>query len=208
MTYDPESGVFQFIGRPRAKYKTNKTGHAGVYQQNSTGRWIAHVRSGGSTVYKKSFPLLRQAVEARERACGDLTRASAVASAKNGQGYIVIQVAGASYRAHRLAWLYVHGEWPQEEIDHINHDRTDNRISNLRPATRLINAKNLSRSARCSSGLTGVHWYAKTKKWQAQIMANRKRIHLGYFDSFFDAAACRKSHELMLGFHQNHGGLP
>jgi hypothetical protein len=97
-------------------------------------------------------------------------------------GYIVIRLDGVLYRAHRLAWLYVHGVWPEHDIDHINGRRSDNRLVNLRPATRAENLQNL-RIARAygSSGLLGAHrWKGK---WRAAIAANGIQHHLGTFET-------------------------
>jgi hypothetical protein len=88
-------------------------------------------------------------------------------------GYLRIGIMRKRYLAHRLAWLYVHGEWPPEEIDHINRDRTDNRISNLRLATRRQNSQNNSRRGIAKNG----------KGWMAALHVDRKRIHLGTYPS-------------------------
>lgn len=102
------------------------------------------------------------------------------------QGHRRIGVLGHLYWAHRLAWLYMTGAWPSE-IDHINGDRADNRWSNLRSVTRLINNQNLRR-ARWDSG-TGIMGVGRRRsgKFQAQIRLNGRRLHLGYF-STADAA--------------------
>jgi hypothetical protein len=69
----------------------------------------------------------------------------------NGLGYVVIGILGRRYKAHRLAWLYVHGEWPGRELDHINCDKSDNRIANLRPATRSQNIARIKPPLACAS---------------------------------------------------------
>ena len=104
-----------------------------------------------------------------------------VAGYLNTIGYVVIQIAGEKIHAHRLAWLYVHGNWPANEIDHINRKRNDNRIANLRDATRSENIHNASESPRNTSGYRGVTWNSRRKKWQAQIMANKKYLFLGLY---------------------------
>ena len=71
-------------------------------------------------------------------------------------GYRVIKIDGRQYRAHRLAWLYVHGRWPRDQIDHINRDKTDNRIANLREATNGQNNANVGASRRNLRGVRGV----------------------------------------------------
>jgi hypothetical protein len=73
-------------------------------------------------------------------------------------GYITIRVIYKSYLAHRLAWLYVHGEWPENLIDHINNNRSDNRICNLRKATKTENNRNTLRGSKNKSGVKSVFW--------------------------------------------------
>lgn len=101
-------------------------------------------------------------------------------------GYRVINVAGRLYRAHRLAWFMVTGEWPKNSLDHISGDVSDNRMSNLREATKSENGRN-SRSRRGSSQYKGVSWDKLRSKWQAHIMHHRKSIALGRFDSELEA---------------------
>lgn len=91
--------------------------------------------------------------------------------------------------AHRLAWLYVYGEWPDAEIDHINGNTGDNRISNLRPATRAQNGANRGRQTNNASGVKGVCWHAQSGKWRAMIRISGKSRHLGLFNDIGAAAA-------------------
>lgn len=104
-------------------------------------------------------------------------------------GYIIIKVNYRPYRAHRLAWLITHGTWPHDEIDHINGIRTDNRLVNIREATRRQNEANKRISKSNKSGVKGVSWNNKNKKWVACIKSNSRKVHLGYFDSINDAAS-------------------
>ncbi len=105
-------------------------------------------------------------------------------------GYLIIGVDHKYYRAHRLAWLYVHGEWPNDGIDHINGDKVDNRISNLRAATQAQNLQNISKANRNSkSGLRGTSWNSGNNKWRAEILVDGKRKHLGYFEQAEQAHA-------------------
>ena len=104
-------------------------------------------------------------------------------------GYRRIRVHPHSHMAHRLAWLYVHGEWPKHEIDHINGVRDDNRIANLREATPAENQQNRARSRNNKSGFTGVSWHRQSNKWRAKIKVNRKVIWLGGFPDPESAAA-------------------
>lgn len=125
--------------------------------------------------------------------------------APHSNGYLFGAIANQKLFAHRAAWALHYGYWPDGEIDHINHDKTDNRIVNLRVVQRAHNAMNLSKSKRNSSGVTGVFKHTQTGRWQAQIRIKRKSIHLGSFESFDDAVAARKKAEDQHGFHQNHG---
>lgn len=120
---------------------------------------------------------------------------------KNSQGYWYIGIYGIKYLAHRLAWLYVHGEWPEYEIDHINHDRTDNRLCNLRPATRKENSRNAGLRSNNTSGKTGVSRVKKTGKWKSTIEGK----HLGTFEDFYHAVIARQTAEKLLNYHPNHG---
>ena len=99
-------------------------------------------------------------------------------------GYIRISIDGYSYLAHRLAWLYVHGEFPNSDIDHINGARSDNRLSNLRTATRSQNLMNSKNRAR-----VGCYFHKQRKKWHARISANGKDVSLGYYKTKKLAAA-------------------
>ena len=120
-------------------------------------------------------------------------------------GYRQIKVNRKIYFAHRLIWLYFHGVWPRHQIDHIDHDRLNNRIENLREATRPENGRNKSTYKNNSSGVVGISWHKPSKKWQAQIRVNGKQIHLGNFKSKEEAARARKEAERRYGFHPNHG---
>jgi hypothetical protein len=104
-------------------------------------------------------------------------------------GYIEIGIDGTSYTAHRLAWLYVTGEWPPKEIDHINGQPTDNRFTNLRAATVSENQMNKKMPINNTSGVKGVTWHERGKKWMASIGVNKRSIYLGLFTHLEDAAA-------------------
>ncbi|WPZ30721.1 HNH endonuclease signature motif containing protein [Sulfitobacter sp. OXR-159] len=120
-------------------------------------------------------------------------------------GYLCGTVFKKRLLAHRVIWALVNGEWPADQIDHINGVRSDNRIVNLRSVSRSENMKNQKRPSDNSSGHTGVYWFAQTSRWTAQITKNRKTICLGYFKDLDQAVAARKKAEQELGFHVNHG---
>jgi hypothetical protein len=110
-------------------------------------------------------------------------KAGAIAGSTNNRGYRRIGIDGKSYHASRLAWFYIHGEWPEREIDHRNVDPSDNRISNLRLATRSENCANKRRAATNSSGMKGVVRRRDMNKWHAKIWKNGVHYHLGYFST-------------------------
>lgn len=113
-------------------------------------------------------------------------RAGTIAGSAHSMGYVEIGVSGSSYLAHRLAWLYVHGAWPVGDIDHINGNRSDNRISNLRDVTKVVNMQN-RRAATTNniSGLMGVSKSsAKLPRWFSRIQDNSGKMrYLGTFET-------------------------
>lgn len=116
-----------------------------------------------------------------------------VATCENSNGYIVIRIDGKLYGAHRLAWLYVHGKFPIDQIDHIDGIRTNNAIKNLRASSQYENMQNVKIKSSNKSGHTGVSWDSQTGSWAAQIMHKRKTIRLGRFDRLEDAAEAYKN---------------
>lgn len=127
------------------------------------------------------------------------------AGTKMTAGYTKICVDSTEYYTHRLAWLYVFGCFPKQQIDHINHVRDDNRLSNLRLADDKTNSKNMSKPRNNTSGCMGVGWDTYTDKWLAYIGIDGKHINLGRFDNIDDAIKVRKQAEIDYGFHPNHG---
>lgn len=105
----------------------------------------------------------------------------AAGSTNKRTGYTSIKIGWKRYPAHHLAWFYVHGSWPVEQIDHINRTRSDNRIMNLREATNSQNQQNRAIESSCKSGLRGI--CKRGNRWTAEIMANKKRIYLGSFQT-------------------------
>lgn len=121
----------------------------------------------------------------------------------NYAGYLTLGVDYKVYKAHRLAFLWMTGEWPTEQVDHINGVRDDNRWCNLREVTQQENQRNAKRSVKNTSGVTGV--YLDGSVWLAHIKVNNKSINLGRFKGFDEAVSARKEAELEHGFHTNHG---
>lgn len=113
-------------------------------------------------------------------------------------GYIVISRRGKNYMGHRLAWLYVYGEWPRGVIDHINHDITDNRIANLRDVTRAENNCNrISPASHNSLGVLGVR--RNLHRFTAKLSVGGKEIHLGSFETKETAHQAYMSAKLAAG---------
>jgi hypothetical protein len=113
-------------------------------------------------------------------------------------GYKRVQIDSRTYAVHRLIWLYVYGEWPEEDLDHIDADRSNNRVDNLRLASRSQNLMNRDKSPRNTSGYKGVSLDKKRNKWDARITAYGRQHCLGLFDNKLDAykAYCAKEKEL------------
>ena len=101
-------------------------------------------------------------------------------------GYRCTSINKKQYYQHRLVWLYVHGEWPLHQVDHINGDKADNRLCNLRLATKNENAQNIKKLKNNSSGVVGAyrHW---SGRWYSSIMVNGKAKYLGSFGSAEEA---------------------
>lgn len=131
-------------------------------------------------------------------------RKSLKAGSTNRNGYSSVYVDGRPYQIHRLAWLYMTGERPVE-IDHINHQKSDNRGANLAASTRRQNCRNLSLRRTSTSGVTGVNFNRKTQLWEAWIGVDGARIYLGSSVGKSGAIAMRKDAEVAHGFHPNHG---
>lgn len=123
-------------------------------------------------------------------------RAGCEAGVINGPGYLLIRIDGNLCLGHRIAWLHVHGDWPAGDLDHINQIKTDNRIANLRVATRSQNEQNKSLRADNTSGYRGVCWSKRASRWIARIQTDGKYRNLGAFETpeaayavYLDAAA-------------------
>ena len=138
-------------------------------------------------------------------------KAGAVAGSVNSLGYILIRVNGTNFAAHRLAWLYTHRVMPTHDIDHINGDKRDNRIANLRDVSQSMNQQNQTRpQKRGTSGYRGVSWHKRAKRWWARIKINGRNKHLGYFSNPEDANAAYLAAKLRFhpGDIRNLAGFP
>lgn len=105
-----------------------------------------------------------------------------------GRGYYTVQIYGSRYYLHRLAMFYVTGEWPPQDVDHINGDIKDNRISNLRHATRSQNLKNTRGHKDSVSGFKGVTFYPVRGVYRSRIYVDGKNIWLGSYRTAEEAA--------------------
>lgn len=131
---------------------------------------------------------LARSVLSYDPECGDLTwliskgtvKAGARVSTISNRGYLTLKLFGKTYQAHRVAWLIMFGEWPIT-IDHINRQRTDNRLVNLRNATQQQNMCNVPRKRTNTSGVRGVSWHSQSNKWQVEVKADGKRYYLGSY---------------------------
>jgi hypothetical protein len=128
-----------------------------------------------------------------------------VAGTVNDNGYLMIMIDKKGYRAHILALLYITGEAPPLDVDHINHDRLDNSFGNLRKVSRKENLKNRSVGSNNKSGVIGVSWAKEREKWNARIGTDKGYKNLGYFTNKKDAVEARKIAEVKNSYHENHG---
>ncbi|NTG86184.1 HNH endonuclease [Agrobacterium rhizogenes] len=135
-----------------------------------------------------------------------LKRIGSPAGAVNSGGYQKVLVDGTYHSAHRIIWLMVTGDWvkyPEFEIDHINGDPSDNRISNLRKVTKSENQRNAGKRITNTSGIHGVNWKARGDddgRWVARIWNGPKHVYLGQFKTLHEARIARKAAERVLGF--------
>lgn len=110
-------------------------------------------------------------------------------------GYLGICIGPKRWQAHRIAWALHHGQWPKDQIDHINGVKTDNRICNLREATNAQNGKNLKLSKANKTGIAGVCWSKRYQNYRAYIKVEHKQKYLGTFKTIEGAAKARHDAE-------------
>ena len=115
--------------------------------------------------------------------CGDL----------DGKGYLRLRVDRVRYAAHRLAWFYMTGDWPPNEVDHVNRNRADNKWSNLRLADTFTNKRNTPAYRNNKTGLKGVSWHACSRKWRSRIRVDGKEMGLGLYATPQEAHAAYES---------------
>jgi len=124
----------------------------------------------------------------------------------NKRGYRIIGFKGKIYRAHRLAWYMSKKVIPSDhEVDHINGNKDDNRLGNLRVVTKQENAMNRKLPKTSTSGILGVYWHKKQEKWHAGVKIKGKQRYLGSFSTKEEAGEARLKANRKLNFHTNHG---
>lgn len=106
---------------------------------------------------------------------------------------LTVRTGGHLYLVHRVVWLMKYGKWPEHEIDHIDGNRINNRIKNLRDVPHSINQKNVKKRVDNKSGFTGVAWCSIKKRWRSRAHDNGKEIHVGYFKTAEEAIKQRES---------------
>ena len=149
---------------------------------------------------KETGNLIWKVKRAKNQAVGDIA-----GSFDTSVGYVRVGINGKKYYAHRIVFLYHKGYLPKT-IDHINGDKVDNRIENLRAVTASQNQHNRKINSNSTSGYKGVSYYARTNKWCAKIRLESKRINLGYYKTPEEAdAVVRKAREELHGSFANHG---
>jgi hypothetical protein len=115
-----------------------------------------------------------------------------VTKRRHRHGHLQIGIYNKNYMWHRVVWAHYYGIWPDRDIDHINGIPDDNRIINLRLATKSENLCNAKIRINNTTGVKGVSWSKQSKKWYAYINKNRKMHALGYFNCFGKAIVARK----------------
>ena len=115
-------------------------------------------------------------------------------------GYLAVEVSGRAYKLHRVIFLYHHGYFPENDVDHIDRNPLNNRIENLREVSRTCNKRNTGNQANNTSGVKGVLWHSGKNKWCVQIKVAQRHRHLGQFSDFTEAVAHRLAAEQALAW--------
>jgi len=129
---------------------------------------------------------------------GSRAKIGEVAGHLHTSGYIIIIICGVPYKAHILAFLYMIGQFPENQIDHKHRNRSDNRWSEIREATQSCNTRNTGNRCDNTSGVKGIHWSKSKRKWGAYININKKQKYLKCFDDFDEAVCTRLAAEQCL----------
>lgn len=125
-----------------------------------------------------------------------------IAGTENAKGYLILRLDNKYYLAHRLAWLYVTGEWPDALIDHVNQNKSDNRFENLREANQSENMQNRTKpTSRNKTGFLGVSFRKDTGKYSAEIWLNYKKKSLGCYETAEEASEVYKNAKRQMHSH-------
>lgn len=139
------------------------------------------------------------------RKSGKNYKAGEKAGSYRNDGYLQLSIKRNIYLQHHVAWFIYHGEWPDKQVDHINGVKDDNSLSNLRLVGHSEQNQNHPRFKNNTSGITGVYFHIRDKKWWSQITINGDNKFLGYFKIKDEAITARKTAEKLYNFHPNHG---
>jgi hypothetical protein len=120
-------------------------------------------------------------------------------------GYVSITIDRKFNAAHRLAFLFMTGSYPKNDVDHINHVKHDNRWSNLRDVTNTINHQNKKMRKNNTSGVSGVYLDKASGKWEVRLRFNKETHYFGRHESKEEAIEIRHEQARILGFNENHG---
>jgi|13_taG_2_1085334.scaffolds.fasta_scaffold22728_6 hypothetical protein len=176
-SYDEDTGYLFWKERPRHHFKTTKAMR--ISHTRTSGKRAGYVHN---SCQKKFIDVGRRPYFSR-----------------------LIHLNGYIYKEHRIIWALLYKEWPDFDIDHINGDSTDNRISNLRKADKVLNGKNLPLRSDNTSGTVGVHFSKVLDKWVARISDKGEDIYLGHFSNKDEAVLVRKEAEIKYGYSPYHG---
>lgn len=144
-------------------------------------------------------------VVTRKTAPSSNTKVGDVVGTRRPDGYLQVGISGTMFYLHRVIWKLVAGAAPPDQLDHVSHDRADNRLLNLRLASNAENLRNQSMPSNNASGYIGVSWHKQGQKWRADIQLDGKTKYLGYFVDKPDAISAREAANLRFSYHPNHG---
>jgi ribosomal protein L15 len=162
-------------------------------------KWVSYNPETGELTWLRRKP--RTGFSARDKALNNI---GDIIATQYKSGYIYIPIFSQKYYAHVVAYQFIFGSY-DGEVDHINHNKLDNRIKNLRKATRAEQMRNQTIRKTNTSGHTGVYFRTDTLKWTSKLKHNGKWINLGCFRTFEQACKARQEANEKYGYHSNHG---